>query len=251
MQTAVDTSSYTTYRLGHQSHYGAEVAVSGAAGHRLGYRDAAKLLAESDPVIARLVRDGGLPKLPVAHESHFETLVRSIVYQQLAGAAARAIHGRLIAAVAGGMTAEHVLATPATTLRAAGLSTRKVESLRDLATKTLDGTVVLEPRRLGRLSDDEIISRLSTVKGIGPWSSQMFLMFQLRRMDVWPVGDLGVRKGYALAWQVDVPTPKQLDALGEPYRPYRSVVAWYCWRALELYANTTPVLPVADDSQVG
>jgi DNA-3-methyladenine glycosylase II len=180
-------------------------------------------------------------------ETHFATLVRSIVYQQLAGAAARAIHGRLIAALGDEVTAERVLATPTQALRAAGLSGRKAESLQDLAAKTLDGTVVLDSRRLGRLGDAEIISRLSTVKGIGPWSAQIFLMFQLRRMDVWPVGDLGIRKGYALAWQVDVPTPKQLDALGEPYRPYRSVVAWYCWQALELYSTATPVLPVGDD----
>ena len=214
---------------------------------KVGYREAAKLLARSDPVIAQLVRDAGLPKLPVVTETHFATLVRSIVYQQLAGAAARAIHGRLIAALGDEVTAERVLATPTQALRAAGLSGRKAESLQDLAAKTLDGTVVLDSRRLGRLSDAEIISRLSTVKGIGPWSAQIFLMFQLRRMDVWPVGDLGIRKGYALAWQVDVPTPKQLDALGEPYRPYRSVVAWYCWQALEIYSTATPVLPVGDD----
>jgi DNA-3-methyladenine glycosylase II len=212
--------------------------------HRLGYREAARLLAARDPVIARLVRDVGLPKVPALVETHFATLVRSIVYQQLAGAAARAIHGRLIAALDGEVTAEKILATPVETLRAAGLSVRKAESLRDLATKVLDGTVVLEPRRLGRLGDDEIIARLVTVKGIGPWSAQIFLMFRLRRMDVWPVGDLGVRKGYALAWQVGVPTPRQLEALGDRYRPHRSVVAWYCWQALEVYAAAKPVLPV-------
>ena len=136
-----------------------------------------------------------------------------------------------------------MLATPAGTLRAAGLSGRKVESLRDLATKVLDGTVILDPRRLARQSDEEITTRLSTVKGIGKWSADIFLMFRLRRMDVWPTGDLGVRKGYALAWQVPVPTEKQLVPLGEPYRPYRSVVAWYCWRAVQLSGDAALTRP--------
>jgi len=209
---------------------------------RVGYRQAALLLAERDPVLARLVAEAGLPTVPVPRESPFATLVRSITYQQLATGAARAIHGRLVAAL-GDVTPEQVLATPVETLRAAGLSGRKVESLRDLAGKALDGTVVLEPRRLARLSDEEITARLSTVRGIGKWSADIFLMFRLRRLDVWPTGDLGVRKGYALAWQVPVPTEKQLNPLGEPYRPYRSVVAWYCWRAVQLAgaaAVTTP-----------
>jgi DNA-3-methyladenine glycosylase II len=124
------------------------------------------------------------------------------------------------------------------------LSLRKVESLQELATKTIDGTVVLAPRQLDRIDDEEIITRLTAVKGIGRWSAQIFLMFQLRRMDVWPVGDLGVRKGYALAWHVAVPSPKALEELGEPYRPYRSVVAWYCWRANSLYSAVKPTLPV-------
>jgi DNA-3-methyladenine glycosylase II len=200
---------------------------------RVGYRQAALLLAERDPVLARLVAEAGLPTVPVPRETPFATLVRSVTYQQLATGAARAIHGRLVAAL-GDVTAEQVLATPVETLRAAGLSGRKVESLRDLATKTLDGTVVLDPRRLARLGDEEITARLSTVRGIGTWSADIFLMFRLRRLDVWPTGDLGVRKGYALAWQVPVPTEKQLVPLGEPYRPYRSVVAWYCWRAVQL-----------------
>ena len=189
------------------------------------------------------MEDGGLPKIPVSHESHFESLVRAIVYQQLAGPAARAIHGRLLAALGDNVTPEAVLALPTEALRAAGLSGRKVVSLQDLATKTLDGTVVIDPRRASRLSDDEIVARLVTVTGIGPWSAQMFLMFQLRRLDVWPVGDLSVRKGFGLAWNIPTPTPKQLEALGEPYRPYRSVVAWYCWRADELYGGTSPAVP--------
>jgi DNA-3-methyladenine glycosylase II len=216
---------------------------------RVGYREAARILAERDPVIARLVADGGLPSVPAAKETHFATLVRSITYQQLATSAARAIHGRLIAALAGDVTAERVLATPPETLRAAGLSGRKVESLRDLATKVAEGTVVLDPRRLARLSDEEITARLTTVRGIGKWSADIFLMFRLRRMDVWPTGDLGVRKGYALAWAVPEPTEKQLVPLGEPFRPYRSVVAWYCWRAVQLY-GAAPVTRPRSAAQV-
>jgi DNA-3-methyladenine glycosylase II len=217
----------------------------------LSYRQAALLLADRDPVIARLVQDGGPPRIPVSHETHFESLVRAIVYQQLAGPAARAIHGRLLGALGDNVTPEAVLAMPAETLRAAGLSGRKVVSLQDLATKTLDGTVVIEPRRASRLSDDEIIARLVTVIGIGPWSAQMFLMFQLRRVDVWPVGDLAVRKGFGLAWNIPTPTPKQLEALGEPYRPYRSVVAWYCWRANELYGGTISAVPTETGAATG
>jgi DNA-3-methyladenine glycosylase II len=214
------------------------------------YRQGATILAERDPVIAYLVAETGLPKVPPAGESHFATLVRSIVYQQLAGPAARAIHGRLLAALADDVSPEAVLRTPSETLRAVGLSGRKVESLQDLAAKTLDGTVVIDPRRAARLDDEELISRLSTVKGIGRWSAQMFLMFQLRRLDIWPVGDLAVRKGYGLAWKVPAPTPKQLEVLGEPYRPYRSVVAWYCWQAVHLYANVTPSVPTATSAAI-
>jgi len=184
------------------------------------YPAAAAILAEQDPVIRRLVAEAGPPQLSAPTETHFETLVRGIVYQQLAGAAARAIHGRLIAAS-----------------RRAGLSARKVASLRDLAAKVLDGTVVLDPAGLRRQNDAEVIERLSAVLGIGKWTAEMFLMFQLRRLDVWPTGDLGVRKGFGLAWGIPTPTPKQLEPLGDPYRPYRSVVAWYCWRAAELYGG--------------
>ncbi len=206
-------------------------------------RAAAKILAEHDPVLARLVAEAGLPVFPKPTGTHFATLVRSITYQQLAGAAARAIHGRLILALDGDVTPERVLATPTGLLRGAGLSAAKAASLQDLATKVLDGTVVLDSRRLARESDEEIVARLSTVRGIGKWSAEIFLMFQLRRLDVWPTGDLVVRRGFGLAWDIPTPTPKQLDLLGEPYRPYRSVVAWYCWRAAQLYAGAarTPV----------
>jgi len=205
---------------------------------RVSPRQAALLLADRDPVIARLVAEAGLPRFRKPSDTHFAALVRSIVYQQLAGAAAQAIHGRLIAALGGEVAPERILATPPETLRAAGLSGAKLLSLQDLAAKVLDGTVLLNPRQLSRESDTEVVARLTTVRGIGKWSAEMFLMFQLRRLDVWPTGDLAVRKGFGLAWGIPTPTVKELDGLGEPYHPYRSIVAWYCWRAAQLYAGT-------------
>jgi DNA-3-methyladenine glycosylase II len=207
--------------------------------------EAARQLAGRDPVIARLLADAGPPSIPVSHETHLGTLVRAITYQQLAGPAARSIHGRLLDALGGEVTPERLLALPDEALRGAGLSAAKAASLRDLSAKVLDGTVALEPRRIGRLSDDEIVTQLSSVRGIGRWTAEMFLMFQLRRLDVWPTGDLGVRRGYGLAWDIPTPTPKQLETLGEPYHPYRSIVAWYCWRASELYGKRAVAVPVA------
>jgi DNA-3-methyladenine glycosylase II len=198
---------------------------------------AAKILAERDPVLRRLVKEAGPAQVRPPAETHFEALVRAIVYQQLAGAAASAIHGRLIAAMGGEVAPERLLSLPTETLRAVGLSGNKTASLQDLSGKVLDGTVVLDPAGLHGESDSEVVTRLSAVRGIGRWTAEMFLMFQLRRLDVWPTGDLGVRKGYGLAWGIPTPTAKQLEPLGDPYRPYRSVVAWYCWRAAELYGG--------------
>ena len=144
---------------------------------------------------------------------------------------------REVGSLGGDVQPEALLALSDETLRTVGLSRAKVASLRDLAAKVLDGTVVLSPRGLARESDEQIIARLSSVRGIGTWTAEMFLLFQLRRLDVWPVGDLGVRRGYGLAWQVPTPTARELQPLGDPYRPYRSVLAWYCWRAAELYAQ--------------
>ncbi|MCW3036789.1 MAG: DNA-3-methyladenine glycosylase [Actinobacteria bacterium] len=206
-------------------------------GRRVSHAVAARILADRDPVIARLVADAGPPRFRPPHDSHFAALARAIVYQQLAGPAAAAIHGRLTAALDGAVEPEGLLALSPEALRTVGLSANKVASLRDLATKVLDGTVILAPRRLARVSDEEVIARLSTVRGIGTWTAEMFLIFQLRRLDVWPTGDLGVRRGYGLAWKVPMPSARELEPLGEPFRPYRSVVAWYCWRAAELYAG--------------
>lgn len=211
-----------------------------ARARRVGHARAAQTLAARDPVVRRLVAEVGPPRLRPPNASHFAALVRSILYQQLAGAAAAAIHGRLLAALGDDVRPEALLALPDEALRAAGLSANKAASLRDLATKVLDGTVVLSPRGLSREPDEEVVARLSTVRGVGRWTAEMFLIFQLRRLDVWPTGDLGVRRGFSLAWQVPVPDARALEPLGEPFRPYRSVVAWYCWRAAERRPVTVP-----------
>jgi DNA-3-methyladenine glycosylase II len=181
---------------------------------------AERALARRDPVLRDLIRAAGPcvligpPKRP-----HFEALARSITYQQLAGRAAEAIWKRVRALVPGAFTPASVLAVDMTALRAAA--------------HIVDGTVHLS--RAGRMADDDIVAELSQVWGIGTWTAQMFLMFQLGRLDVWPVLDLGVRAGYGKAWGLmDPPTPKELEPLGERFRPYRSVAAWYCWRALEI-----------------
>ena len=187
--------------------------------------------------MAALVAEAGPPVFRPPHDTHFAALVRSVLYQQLAGAAAATIHGRLIALLEDEVTPERVLSVPPESLRAVGLSGNKAASITDLAAKVLDGTVALDPRALSREPDEEVIVRLTTVRGIGRWTAEMFLMFQLRRLDVWPVGDLGVRKGFGLAHRIPMPGPKELGPLGDPYRPYRSVAAWYCWRACEIYAG--------------
>jgi len=191
-------------------------------------------VAARDPVLADLVaRVGPIRHRPRDPDGPFAALVRAIVFQQLAGRAAQAIYGRVRAAVGDTLTPEALNAASDQTLRGAGLSGNKLASLRDLSVKVLDGTVVLS--RTSRRSDEELIERLTAVRGIGRWTAEMYLMFQLRRLDVWPVDDLGVRQGYALAWKLDrPPAPKQLEPLGERFRPYRSIVARYCWAAVPL-----------------
>jgi DNA-3-methyladenine glycosylase II len=194
---------------------------------------AARRLAERDPVMARLVDTFGLPRLSKPDGTHFAALVQSIVYQQLAGAAASTIHRRLVAALGGVVAPEAMLALAPEELRGAGMSGNKAASVCDLAAKVLDGTVVLDPAGLAREGDEEVIERLTAVRGIGRWTAEMFLMFQLRRLDVWPTGDLGVRKGFGVAWGIPMPSARELMPLGDPFRPYRSAVAWYCWRVAE------------------
>jgi len=184
--------------------------------------------------MAGLIERGGPMRLrPPRDPDHFVDLAETIVYQQLAGSAAKAIWGRVAALFDGRMTPATVLATSDEAFRAAGLSRNKAASIRDLAEKVAGGTVPLENIR--RLSDDEIVARLSAIRGIGRWTAEMFLIFQLRRLDVWPVDDYGVRKGWAVAHGLPQPLkPRELMAEGERFRPYRTVAAWYCWRAVDL-----------------
>jgi 3-methyladenine DNA glycosylase/8-oxoguanine DNA glycosylase len=195
---------------------------------------AAAELAERDPVMARLVAATGPPRLRGRRQpDHFAALCESVVYQQLAGKAAAAIFGRLCAALGGPPTPETILTAPDEVLRGAGLSGAKAACLRALAEAADSGSLALGA--LKRMGDDELVDHLSAVRGIGRWTAEMFLIFSLGRLDVWPVGDFGVRKGYAAAYGLpDLPTPKQLNPLGDAFRPYRSVAAWYCWRAAEL-----------------
>ncbi len=194
----------------------------------------AHVLAERDPVMARMLRTHGVPELCRGRprRPHFAELARMICYQQLAGRAAAAIHGRFEALFEGAPTPEALLALPVEQLRAAGLSGAKAASIRDLAEKVQAGLVQLD--RVARLPDDEVVRELVLVRGIGEWTAHMFLMFQLGRLDVWPALDFGVRAGYMLLYGFEEPlTPKQLVGEGERFRPYRSLVAWYCWRAAD------------------
>jgi DNA-3-methyladenine glycosylase II len=165
----------------------------------------------------------------------FDALAESIAYQQLSGKAAATIFGRVRALYpkTKWLDPKQLLGTPDETLRAAGLSRAKTAALKDLAAKTIDGTVP-SGRALVRMTDDEIVARLTQVRGIGRWTVEMLLLFDLGRPDVWPVDDYGVRKGFAKTFRRrKLPTSKQLMKLGEKWRPYRSVAAWYFWRALD------------------
>jgi DNA-3-methyladenine glycosylase II len=165
----------------------------------------------------------------------FDALAESIAYQQLSGKAAATIFGRVRALYPRRkyLDPEKILATPDQTFRAAGLSRNKIAALKDLAAKTIDGTVP-SSRTIVRMSDEEIVARLITVRGIGRWTVEMLLLFDLGRADVWPVDDYGVRKGFAKTFgRRKLPTPKELMKFGEKWRPYRSIAAWYFWRALD------------------
>jgi DNA-3-methyladenine glycosylase II len=182
--------------------------------------------------MARLIRRVGPLDVRDPLEDPFGALVHSIMYQQLAGAAAAAIHGRFLGLFPKGLSPSAVLALKDGTMRSVGVSGSKQAAITDLATKVADGTVPLEDA--DSLTDDELVARLVQVRGIGPWTAQMFLMFQLRRLDVWPVDDYGVRRGWTVAHRKrQMITPKALQAEGEKFRPYRTVAAWYCWRAVE------------------
>lgn len=215
----------------------ADVSTPPTPAKRVTHQQGAIELAVRDPVIAALVAAAGYPTLRRRRESAFAALTRSILYQQLAGSAALAIHTRLLAAMGGPDDPESLLRLSPARLRAVGLSKNKADSLRDLAAKVRDGALDLDRRRLARASDDAIVAHLTSVRGIGRWTAEMFLMFYLRRLDVWPTGDFGVRRGYGLAWGISQPSAKELEPLGDRFRPYRSVAAWYCWRACEVYAK--------------
>lgn len=202
-------------------------------------------LVRMDAAFAPLVATAG-PFAPGPPGSDaFNALVRAITHQQLAGRAAAAIHGRLLALFGDTLpTPEAVLATPIELLRGCGISGAKTGAIVDLAAKCTDGTVPLD--RLSRLADEDVVARLSMVRGVGRWTAEMFLLFDLRRPDIWPVGDHGVRKGWALVHGLPgMPRPRDLLAAGEILRPHRSAAAWYCWRAVDTQTPSRGNSPTA------
>jgi len=207
-------------------------------------------LSAADPKLGKLIaRAGPLTMRLAGGQSPFEALTESIIYQQLHGKAAAAIHARLLAGFAdasGGARhpdPQQLLDCPTAQLRAAGLSHNKTLALRDLAAKTLDGTVP-PLARIRRMSDDAILEHLTQVRGIGVWTVQMMLIFRLGRPDVMPSGDYGVRKGFALTFQGLKPTtkvtpdllatPAEIERRAKKWTPWRSVASWYLWRACDL-----------------
>lgn len=194
-------------------------------------------LTQADPRLGDLIaRVGQFTLRPQPTQSLFAALMRSIVYQQLTGKAAATILGRVTRLFAPRRfpTPRELLEVPAERLREAGLSVAKTAALRDLAAKTIDGTVP-SLGRIRRMEDDAIVERLTGVRGIGRWTVEMLLIFRLGRPDVLPVSDLGVRKGFALTFRRGrLPDPAVMLRRGERWRPYRSVASWYLWRALEL-----------------
>ena len=209
-------------------------------GSRIDLDSATTAVAAVDPMLAAFIRRAG-PYAPRAGQGDpLASLARAIVFQQLATRAAAAIHGRFVEAIGGAVTAEAILATEVSDLRAAGLSGAKTASLLDLATKVADGTVPLDD--LQALDDDEIVARLTTVRGIGRWTAEMFLLFELQRPDVWPVDDLGVRHGWQLIHEdADLLKPRELQAEGDRFRPHRSVVALFCWHAVHVARGQAPL----------
>lgn len=198
-------------------------------------------LCRADKTLAKLIGKVGPCRLvPQTRREPFQALVRSVTFQQLNGKAAETILGRVLALYPGKKfpTPEDLLATPDEKLRAAGLSRNKTLAVKDIAAQTLAG-VVPDSRAIKKLANEEILERLTSVRGVGPWTVEMLLMFTLGREDVFPVTDFGVRKGFALTygWK-KLPSPKELLAHGEKWRPHRSTAAWYLWRAVDL-ANGT------------
>lgn len=192
-------------------------------------------LRRSDPILSEIIDRVGAYGMQF-REPDFESLVRSIVYQQLSGRVASVIFGRLSKATGGNLTPQNILKLRPSRMRTLGLSTQKTAYIRDLARHTRDGTLIFEELRA--LPDADVIERLTQVKGVGVWTAHMFLMFALRRTDVLPIGDLGIRtairKAYGLA---DLPQPAEMEEIAQRWRPYCSVASWYLWRSLEGPAN--------------
>jgi DNA-3-methyladenine glycosylase II len=198
------------------------------------HRKALTHLRAVDPTLATIIDRVGACRLEARRTgTHYDALVRSIVFQQLSGKAASTIHRRFCEIYPGKRPrAEHVLATADDVLRAAGLSRQKISYLRDLSARVADRSLPLA--HLGRLPDDAIIAHLVQVKGIGRWTVQMFLMFRLGRPDVLPELDLGVQAAIQRAYGLKKrPTPKDVLRIGEKWRPYASIASWYLWRSLE------------------
>ncbi|HTD11914.1 MAG TPA: hypothetical protein VK676_07595 [Steroidobacteraceae bacterium] len=193
-------------------------------------------LTRTDPVLGRVIRAAGPLRIEVRDHEPFEALAQAIAHQQLNGTAANTILKRLVAACGKNAfpTPQAILDASTATVRAAGFSFAKVAALKDLASKTL-AAVVPDRRTLATLDDAAIIERLTQVRGVGRWTVEMLLMFQLGRPDVLPVDDFGVRAGFRAAYGLrSLPKPKVLALWGERWKPYRSAAAWYLWRALEL-----------------
>lgn len=195
-------------------------------------------LTKIDPLMGDLIaRIGAFTLTPELTQSPFHALMRAIVYQQLSGKAAGTILGRVLALMPTGRGRPRpadLLALDDQSLRAAGLSQNKLLALRDLATKAQEG-IVPALSVLHRLTDAEIIERLTAVRGIGVWTVEMLLLFRLGRSDVLPIADLGVQKGYQITYRKrSLPSAKQLLAAGERWRPHRSVASWYLWRAVDV-----------------
>jgi DNA-3-methyladenine glycosylase II len=188
-------------------------------------------LKEADPVLRGIIESVGAYRIRY-REPVFETLVRSIVFQQLSGSAAGTIYGRLAAVTGEPVTPEAILGLTPEEMRKLGLSRQKTEYIRDLALRTRGGEIDFASCR--RLKDEELIERFTVVKGIGVWTVQMFLIFALRRPNVLPVGDLGVRAAIRKAYGLEeLPKPAEVARIGEPWAPYCSMASWYLWRSLE------------------
>jgi DNA-3-methyladenine glycosylase II len=198
---------------------------------------AVRTLSLQDLTLAKLIKKVGPFNLELRSiSSPFHALAESIVYQQLNGRAAATIFGRLCELFGSPevLSPKDVYSMSEESLRSAGLSRSKLASIKDLADKTIAG-LVPKPSDLHKMSDDEIIECLTQIRGIGSWTVEMMLIFRLGRMDVLPINDYGVRKGFALTFKrEELPTPKELLQYGERWRPYRSVASWYLWRSLEL-----------------